>query len=147
MPDKFNKETRSRMMAGIRNKNTKPETLIRSELFKNGFRYRLHNGRLPGKPDMVFRKYRAIIFIHGCFWHGHNCHYFVWPKSNQDFWHKKINGNKNNDKKVISELKSMGYRICIIWECVTRDTKLFSRTMKKVVNWLPGDRKFLELSI
>ena len=147
MPDKFSKETRSRMMSGIKNKNTKPEIMIRKELFGNGFRYRLHNGKLPGKPDMVFKKYMAVIFIHGCFWHGHDCKYFVWPKSNREFWRDKINGNKKNDKKVIRELHEMGYRICIVWECIIRDHALFPKAMKKIVKWLPGSKNFMEISI
>jgi DNA mismatch endonuclease, patch repair protein len=147
MPDKCNKETRSRMMSGIKNKNTRPEIMIRKELFGNGFRYRLHNGKLPGKPDLVFKKYMAIVFIHGCFWHRHNCRYFVWPKSNTEFWRKKINGNKRNDQKVIKQLQSMGYRICVFWECVTRDNVLFSKAMKKLLKWLVGKSNFLELSI
>jgi DNA mismatch endonuclease (patch repair protein) len=147
MPDKFSKETRSRMMSGIRNKNTKPEIIIRKELFSNGFRYRLHNGKLPGKPDMVFKKHSAVVFIHGCFWHGHGCRYFVWPKSNTEFWREKINGNKKNDKKVIKKLSELGYRICIIWECVTRDPLLFPKAMKKITAWLPGNKTFLEIPI
>jgi len=147
MPDKFSKETRSRMMSGIKSKNTKPEIMIRKELFGHGFRYRLHNGKLPGKPDMVFRKYLAVVFIHGCFWHGHDCRYFVWPKSNKDFWREKINGNKKNDKKVISELQDMGYRICIVWECITRDQVLFPKAIKKLVSWLVGSKAFMEISI
>jgi len=147
MPDKFSKETRSRMMSGIKNKNTKPEILVRKELFANGFRYRLYNGKLPGKPDMVFKKYMAVVFVHGCFWHGHDCRYFVWPKSNREFWRTKINGNKKNDKKVIRELHDMGYRICIVWECITRDQVLFPKAMRKLVKWLPGSRDFMEISI
>jgi DNA mismatch endonuclease (patch repair protein) len=147
MPDKCSKETRSRMMSGIKNKNTKPEIMIRKELFANGFRYRLHNGKLPGKPDLVLRKYNAVVFIHGCFWHGHNCRYFVWPKSNTEFWKEKIRNNKKNDKKVIEELKEQGYRICVFWECVTRDHDLFPQAMKQLRAWLPGDDKFLEISL
>ena len=147
MPDKFSKETRRRMMSGIRNKNTKPEIMIRKELFGKGFRYRLYNGKLPGKPDIVLKKHMAVIFIHGCFWHGHNCRYFVWPKSNREFWKIKINGNKRNDKKVIKELHTMGYRICIVWECVTRDQILFPKAMKKLVAWLLSHRTFLEITI
>jgi DNA mismatch endonuclease (patch repair protein) len=147
MPDKYSKETRSRMMSGIKNKNTKPETMIRKELFRNGFRYRLHNGKLPGKPDLVLKKYMAVVFVQGCFWHGHNCRYFVWPKSNREFWRTKINGNKKNDKKVIKKLKLMGYRICLFWECVTRDHELFPVAMNKLKAWLTGDDYFLEISL
>jgi DNA mismatch endonuclease (patch repair protein) len=147
MPDKCSKETRSRMMSGIKNKNTKPEIMIRKELFSNGFRYRLHNGKLPGKPDLVLRKYNAAVFIHGCFWHGHNCRYFIWPKSNTEFWREKIKGNKRNDKKVIAKLKEQGYRICIFWECVTRDHDLFPQAMETLQLWLPGDDDFLEIGL
>jgi DNA mismatch endonuclease (patch repair protein) len=147
MPDKYSKETRSRMMSGIKYKNTKPEIMIRKELFKNGFRYRLHNTTLPGKPDMVFRKYMAVVFVHGCFWHGHKCRYFKWPKSNGEFWRDKINGNKKNDKVVMKKLKEQGYRICIFWECVTRDSGLFPEAMEKLQEWLIGDNEFLEMSI
>ena len=134
-------------MSGIKYKNTKPEIMIRNELFKNGFRYRLHNANLPGKPDMVLKKYMAVIFVHGCFWHGHKCRYFKWPKSNREFWRDKINGNRKNDKTVIKKLKEQRYRICIFWECVTRDHDLFPQAMEKLREWLPGDDEFLEMSI
>ena len=147
MPDKFSRETRSRMMSGIKNKNTKPELLIRSELFRKGFRYTLHNGKLPGKPDLVLKKYSAAILINGCFWHGHNCKYFKWPKSNQEFWKSKINGNIQNDIIIKEKLRTMGYRICIFWECVTRDEALFYKNMTKLIKWLHGNRKTLEISL
>jgi DNA mismatch endonuclease (patch repair protein) len=147
MPDKFSKETRSRMMSGIKIKNTKPEVMVRKELFRNGFRSRLHNGKLPGKPDLVLKKYMVVIFIHGCFWHGHNCRYFKWPKSNQEFWKEKINGNKKNDRAVIKKLKEQEYRVCIFWECVTRDQELFPMAMKELQAWLPGDDEYLEISL
>jgi DNA mismatch endonuclease (patch repair protein) len=135
------------MMSGIKYKNTKPEIMMRKELFRNGFRYRLHNANLPGKPDMVLRKYMAVIFVHGCFWHGHKCRYFKWPKSNREFWRDKINGNRKHDKTVIKKLQEQGYRICIFWECVTRDHDLFPQAMEKLREWLSGDDKFLEISV
>jgi DNA mismatch endonuclease (patch repair protein) len=147
MPDICSKETRSRMMSGIKNKNTKPELLIRRELFKNGFRYNLHNGKIPGKPDLYLKKYSAVILINGCFWHGHNCKYFKWPKSNQEFWINKINGNIQNDIIVREKLKIMGYRFCVFWECVTRDEKLFHKSMPRLIKWLYGNRRSLEISI
>jgi DNA mismatch endonuclease (patch repair protein) len=134
-------------MSGIKSKNTKPELMIRHSLFKNGFRYRLHCGNLPGKPDMVFRKYNAVVLIHGCFWHGHNCRYFVWPKSNADFWKAKINGNITNDKKVIAKLKEQGYRICVFWECVSRDSVLFPQALASLAAWLTSTDDFLEVSL
>ena len=147
MPDKCSKETRSRMMSGIKNKNTKPELLIRKELFKNGFRYTLQNGKLPGKPDLVLKKYSSVILINGCFWHGHKCKYFKWPKSNKIFWHNKINGNMENDIIIKQKLSIMGYRICVFWECVTRDDKLFQQSMVRLMKWLCSNRKTLEITL
>jgi len=147
MPDKCSKETRSRMMSGIKNKNTKPELLIRRELFKNGFRYTLHNGKLPGKPDLVLKKYSSVILINGCFWHGHDCKYFKWPKSNIEFWRSKISGNMKNDMIIKEKLYAMGYRICIFWECITRDEKLFQKSMLRLMKWLYGNRKKLEIAL
>src|SRR4051794_3884401 len=97
--DKVNTETRSRIMARVRSKNTGPEMMVRKRLFNRGFRYRLHSDKLPGKPDLVFPKYRAVIFIHGCFWHGHNCVRIRQPASNVDYWSRKIERNRANDAK------------------------------------------------
>ena len=134
-------------MSGIKNKNTKPELMVRKALFADGFRYRLNDAKLPGKPDIVLKKHKAVIFVHGCFWHGHNCRYFVWPKSNQAFWQKKIMGNKQNDKIVRKKLSELGYRICVVWECVTRDRNQFAVAMNTLENWLDSSDSFLELSI
>jgi len=117
MTDIVDKKTRSRMMSGIRGKDTKPELLIRKPLFARGFRYRLHDKRLPGKPDLVFPKYKAVIFIHGCFWHGHDCHLFKWPKTRPEFWKKKINRNMEVDNNNYNKLKEKGWRVLTIWEC------------------------------
>ena len=95
MTDIVDRKTRSRMMSGIRSRNTRIEITVRKRLFSLGFRYRINDRRLPGKPDMVFPKYRAVIFTHGCFWHGHDCKYFRLPSSNRDFWQAKISRNKN----------------------------------------------------
>jgi DNA mismatch endonuclease (patch repair protein) len=147
MPDKFSGKTRSLMMSGIKYKDTKPEMMIRKALFKSGFRYRLHNAKLPGKPDLELKKYMAVVLVHGCFWHGHDCRYFVWPKNNKEFWQEKISGNKKNDKIVMEKLQRLGYRICIFWECVTRDKDMFPRAMVKLRSWLPSNDGFLEISI
>ena len=93
MVDVVTPEKRSAMMSGIKGKNTKPEFIVRKALFKRGFRYTLHNKNLPGKPDLVFARYKAVVFVNGCFWHGHNCHLFKWPKSNPEFWKEKITNN------------------------------------------------------
>jgi DNA mismatch endonuclease (patch repair protein) len=102
----------------IKGKNTKPEMLVRKFLHANGFRYKLHDKSLPGKPDIVLPKYKTVIFINGCFWHGHtNCKYFVVPKTRTDWWLNKINGNIANDTKALKALKTEGWKIIIIWEC------------------------------
>ena len=106
MTDKLTQEQRHRNMVAIRGKGTKPEILVRKFLFSRGFRYRLNHPRLPGHPDLVLRKYRTVIFVNGCFWHGHeNCKYFRLPKTNIDFWQKKIERNKERDKKTIFSLR------------------------------------------
>ena len=110
-------------MVAIHCKNTKPEMIVRRFLFNRGFRYRLNHPRLPGKPDIVLRKYRTVIFVNGCFWHGHEgCRYFVMPKSNAEFWQAKIAGNQTRDKKVQQQLASMGWHCITIWECQLKKT-------------------------
>ena len=107
MTDVHDKKTRSYNMSRIRSKDTKPEILVRKFLFGKGFRYKLHDKTLPGKPDLVFLKYKIVIFIHGCFWHGHEgCKYFVVPKTRTKWWLNKINGNMVNDKKKKNSLKN-----------------------------------------
>ena len=121
--DIVDKQTRSRMMSGIRSKNTKPELLVRRLLHQRGFRYRLHDSRLPGKPDLVFPKYGAVIFIHGCFWHGHQCRFFRLPGTRTDFWESKISGNRKRDRKTRKVLSDSGWRIAIVWECALRGSE------------------------
>jgi DNA mismatch endonuclease (patch repair protein) len=125
MADVHSKETRSYNMSRIRSKDTKPEMLVRKFLHKNGFRYRLHVKNLPGKPDIVLPKYKTVIFIHGCFWHGHEgCKYFVVPKTRTEWWLNKIQGNANNDTNAEANLKSAGWNIITIWECELKKTAL-----------------------
>lgn len=117
-------------MSRIRNKNTRPEIIVRSLLHKNGFRYRLHVKELPGKPDLVFPKYKVALFINGCFWHMHDCKYGnVVPASNFDFWKNKREKNLQHDKKVYEELKVMGWKVRIIWECQIKDKQNISSTL------------------
>ncbi|NQU58453.1 MAG: DNA mismatch endonuclease Vsr [Rhodospirillales bacterium] len=120
MPDVVDKATRSRMMAGIRGKNTKPELIIRRGLHRLGYRYRLHDKRLPGKPDLVFPMYNAVIQVQGCFWHGHDCHLFKWPSTRRNFWKAKILGNKERDTRNLIALKERGWRTLNIWECALK---------------------------
>ena len=116
--DRLSKEQRHNNMAAIHSKNTKPEILVRKFLFNRGFRYRLNHPRLPGKPDIVLRKYRTCIFINGCFWHGHDgCKYFVMPKTRTEFWQTKIEHNKKRDSENQRKLASMGWHCISIWEC------------------------------
>ncbi|MGC4130285.1 MAG: DNA mismatch endonuclease Vsr [Bergeyella sp.] len=118
MADVHSKAVRSYNMSRIRGKDTKPELLVRKFLFASGLRYRLYDKKLPGKPDIILPKYKTIIFIHGCFWHGHeNCKYFVIPKTRTDFWLDKIEGNKKRDKENIEQLKSKGWNVITVYEC------------------------------
>ena len=143
MPDVFDRETRSRMMAGIRSKDTQPEMIVRRGLHSRGFRYRLHPKNTPGRPDMVLTRHRAVIMIHGCFWHMHQCAEFRWPKSRKSFWKAKLERNHARDEEVRKLLRNGGWRVLTIWECALRKTvpgrmeKLFLRIEK----WLRGTGK------
>ncbi|MAS08449.1 MAG: very short patch repair endonuclease [Ahrensia sp.] len=121
MADIVDKETRSRMMSGIKGKNTKPEMIVRRALHKDGYRYRLHVEDLPGKPDIVLPKYKTVIFVHGCFWHHHDCKNFRWPKTREEFWRKKIDGNVERDREIHTKLEALGWKVIVIWECETRE--------------------------
>lgn len=132
MTDVHSKETRSYNMSRIRSKNTKPELLVRKYLHSKGFRYRLHNKKLPGKPDIVLKKYQTVIFVHGCFWHGHQgCPYFVIPKSRTEWWVNKINGNILRGSKSNEELRREGWNIIEIWECDLKKKQVES-TLRKL---------------
>jgi DNA mismatch endonuclease (patch repair protein) len=122
MVDVHSKETRSFNMSRIKGKNTKPEILVRKFLFANGFRYRIHDKTLPGKPDIVLKKYNTIIFIHGCFWHGHEgCKYFIIPKTRTEWWTEKIFKTVGKDTKNIEKLISLGWNVITLWECELRN--------------------------
>ena len=139
---------RSRMIAGIRGKNTKPELAIRSALHRRGFRFRLHRKDLPGKPDLVFAGRGAVIFVHGCFWHGHDCHLFRWPKSREDFWRDKIGTNIERDRRQYQALAEAGWRIGTVWECALKGkTRLpFDSVVDQCSIWLKSDVETLEVS-
>jgi DNA mismatch endonuclease (patch repair protein) len=125
MADVHSKETRSYNMSRIRSTDTKPEMLVRRFLHKNGFRYRLHVKNMPGKPDIVLPKYKTVIFIHGCFWHGHEgCKYYVVPKTRTEWWLNKIGGNITNDANSETILKAAGWNIIKIWECELKKSSL-----------------------
>jgi len=141
MADVVDHKTRSQMMAGIRGKNTRPEIHIRSLLHRHGFRFRIHVDSLPGKPDIVLKRYRAVIFIHGCFWHAHDCHLFKLPSTRTEFWQTKIEGNKERDTVNIKVLKDSGWRVLTIWECSLKGrTRLKESALaEKISAWLSGD--------
>ena len=115
--DVHSPKQRSYNMSRIKGKNTKPELLVRKWLWSEGYRYRLHRKDLPGKPDIVFPGRKKAIFVHGCFWHKHDCKYFKWPRSNEEFWKEKINGNVSRDKKNYKSLQECGWDYFVLWEC------------------------------
>lgn len=124
MADIKTKESRSYNMSRIAGKDTKPEELVRKYLFSKGFRYRKNVRELPGTPDLVLPKYRTVIFVNGCFWHGHEgCKYFVWPKSNAEFWRQKIETNISRDRRKEAQLRDMGWNVMIVWECELHPSK------------------------
>lgn len=134
-------------MSGIRGKNTQPELLVRKALHKEGFRYRLHDKHLPGKPDLVLPKYSAVIFVHGCFWHGHNCHLFKWPKTRKEFWRNKINRNRKVDRRNYKKLKEEGWYVLTIWECALKGKtkQSFESVINRTTKWLESGKKDLEI--
>lgn len=131
--DVHDPHTRSYNMSRIRGKDTKPELLIRKFLFAHGFRFRLHAAKLPGKPDIVLPKYKTVIFVNGCFWHGHeNCKYFVLPKTRTDWWKDKIEKNILNDTLKQTQLIKLGYNVIIIWECEIKNKSIFTSLIKLI---------------
>ena len=125
MADNHSKEIRSMNMSHIRSKDTKPEIIVRSFLHRNGFRFRKNDKRYPGSPDVVLPKYKTIVFVHGCFWHLHDgCKYAVMPKSNVDFWKKKLYRNKERDEENQKELEEMGWNVITVWECELKKDKV-----------------------
>lgn len=141
MADVHDKKIRRKNMAAIKSRNTKPELTIRRELYARGYRYRLHSPALPGKPDLILRSRNAVIFINGCFWHGHDCDLFKWPGTNPDFWRTKIEGNRKRDKKVVKELTELGWRVGVIWECSLRGKKRepLMEVIDKISIWLSSE--------
>lgn len=138
MADIVDAITRSRMMSGIRNKNTRPEIAIRKGLHARGFRFRIHVNKLPGKPDIVLPRFRATVFVNGCFWHGHDCSLFKLPSSRQEFWLAKIGNNKIRDHVVADELTATGWRRLVIWECAFRGREKIGleETIDRAADWI-----------
>ena len=147
MADVHEPETRSYNMSRISGKDTKPEMMVRKALHRLGFRYTLHKKSLPGKPDLYFRKYNAVIEINGCFWHGHDCHLFQTPKSNKDYWLPKIEKNRERDKRNAEKIMKMGIKYLVIWECALKGKKALD--LKKVIyktdKWLKSNKEFMQI--
>ena len=147
LPDPLTQEQRRDNMARIRARNTKPEMVVRRGLHARGFRYRLHVRGMPGSPDLVFPARRAVIFLHGCFWHGHDCALFKLPASNASFWEAKIGRNQVRDRAAIAALGGSGWRVLIIWECALRGPGRMSEAamFDQVTAWLGGGPDLQEL--
>ena len=121
-------------MSKISGKETKPELIVRKYLFSRGYRYRKNENKLPGKPDILLPKFKTLIFIHGCFWHGHNCKFGTLPETNKIFWENKINNTKDRDKRNINELRKMGWRVIVIWQCELKNQKVKTERLEKLIN-------------
>ena len=140
--DIVDRQTRSRMMAGIRGKNTKPELALRKGLHALGFRYRLHSSRVIGKPDLIFPRYNAVVFVHGCFWHWHEgCQYATTPATRPDFWQAKFDSNVARDQKVREQLLNDGWRVATVWECALRGNDRLHRSIHACADWLKEDHR------
>lgn len=135
MPDIYSKSKRSQIMSNISGKETKPEILVRKYLFSQGFRYRKNVKYLPGSPDIVLPKYKTVIFVHGCFWHGHEgCKRSKLPETNKVFWKNKINAAKERDLRKFTHLKEMGWNVIIIWQCEIKTKKKQEERLKKLID-------------
>ncbi|HAF85976.1 MAG TPA: very short patch repair endonuclease [Sphaerochaeta sp.] len=135
MADRFSPAQRSKIMRSIKGRDTKAELLVRRFLFRKGLRYRTNDRRLVGSPDIVLPKYRSVVFVNGCFWHGHEgCSLFVLPKTNSAFWSDKIEKNRSRDAKNISTLISDGWRVFVVWECELRNRSARDATLEGLVN-------------
>ncbi|OYX51278.1 MAG: very short patch repair endonuclease [Sphingomonas sp. 32-66-10] len=147
MADIVSTAVRSRMMSGIRSTNTKPEMILRKGLHRLGFRFRLHDRRLPGSPDLVLPKHGAVLFAHGCFWHGHDCHLFRLPSTRTDFWLAKINRNREVDGRSHASLRDQDWRIGVIWECALKGRARLPHNdvIDTCSEWLRSDQPELEV--
>ena len=132
--DTVKKATRSRMMAAIRSEDTRPEMELRRHLFRLGYRYRLHQSGLPGRPDMVFPRYRAVVFVNGCFWHHHECRDVAMPATRRTWWRKKLEGNRKRDEAVLRALHEDGWRTLVVWECSIRRQPKPDAAIRKVAS-------------
>lgn len=147
MTDVLTREQRHRNMSHIRSRDTTPEMIIRRGLHARGFRFRLQDRRLPGRPDLVLKRYQAVIFVHGCFWHGHDCPIFRLPETRRDYWVGKINSNRNRDIRVMEALLKSGWRVAIVWECSLRGrARLDGETpVERCAQFLRSDDRLIEI--
>jgi DNA mismatch endonuclease (patch repair protein) len=147
MADIVDAFTRSRMMAGITGKNTRPELQVRRALHAAGYRYRLHDRGLPGRPDLVFATRRAVMFINGCFWHGHDCELFRWPGTRQSWWREKIKATRRRDRRAVRTLLADDWRVLTIWECALkgRQRRPADQVLRQIVRWLEGRKPCHEI--
>ena len=146
MTDIVDQQTRSRMMAGIRGKNTKPELALRRALHARGFRFRLHSGKVDGRPDLVLPKHHAVVFVHGCFWHrNEGCRYATVPATRSDFWRAKFDANVARDSAVRTRLLEDGWRVATVWECALRKPERMNNAVRTFEEWLLGTEGQLEI--
>ena len=139
--DTVSAAVRSQIMAGIRGRDTGPEMAVRRALHRRGWRYRLHDRRLPGRPDIVLPRHRAVVLVHGCFWHGHECPMFRLPSSRVDYWRDKIQNNRKRDERNVRALAESGWRVLIVWECAIPKSQPASereRVIDAIERWLTG---------
>ncbi len=136
MTDIYSKQKRSEIMSNISGKETKPEILVRKFLFSNGFRFRKNDKRYPGKPDIVLPKYKTVIFVHGCFWHGHDCPAGKLPETNKKFWEEKIAGNVERDKRNKAELEKLGWKVITIWQCELKNKNIRMKVLGSLTSML-----------
>jgi len=148
MVDVVTPQVRSQMMASIRATDTAPELFMRRGLHRLGFRFRLDDRTLPGRPDLVFPKYHAVLFVHGCFWHRHDCHLFKWPASREEFWREKLEGNAARDQRSFGELTKAEWRVGVVWECAVKGKMRVTpeEIFTKCSAWLRSDECFMEIS-
>jgi DNA mismatch endonuclease, patch repair protein len=141
MTDVHDPKVRSYNMSRVSGKNTGPEVIVRKYLFNKGFRYRLHDKALPGKPDIVLRKYNTVVFINGCFWHGHKgCKFFKIPQTRTEWWRQKINANKKRDQEYTASLEDLGWQVLVVWECELKKN-LIEITLKRLEGNIRSQRK------
>ncbi|MGB3875142.1 MAG: very short patch repair endonuclease [Shinella zoogloeoides] len=145
--DPLTPEQRSENMRRIKSRNTKPELLVRRALHARGLRFRLHDRSLPGKPDIVLPKWRAVILVHGCFWHGHGCHMGVLPRTNAEFWTEKISANRRRDTVQAAQLHALGWRVAVVWQCALagRNRKGIDDVANILIDWLYGRSEALSI--